>query len=159
MTKSYRTNKAGDAARRLTRKPFNAKPSERGLGPDGGGWNIKQASAWCGIGETNLRQMAKDERFPVYKIGRRISGSHGKGFSAGLTRESEPKMKLKPEYRPVSELTDADLAHLVAMADRGVIALDELEAALDAGDDQAALAAARRLVNLERTAIEPYAKG
>lgn len=56
-----------------------AKPVERGLGPDGGGWNIAQASAWSGIGESNLREMARKRLrdndpslFPCYAIGRRI---------------------------------------------------------------------------------------
>src|SRR5262245_45927212 len=54
-------------------------PAERGLGPDGGGWNIAQASAWSGIGEFRLREMAKKRLrgndpslFPCYAIGRRI---------------------------------------------------------------------------------------
>ncbi len=54
------------------RKRFNVKPAERGLGPDGGGWNVRQASAWSGIGEANLREMAKRKEFPCYFIGRRI---------------------------------------------------------------------------------------
>jgi hypothetical protein len=56
----------------------NAKPNERGLGPDGGGWNIAQTSAWSGIGEGSLREMAKRSiktgdptLFPCYLIGRR----------------------------------------------------------------------------------------
>jgi hypothetical protein len=64
----------------VPRKRFNAKPSERGLGPDGGGWNIAQAAAWSGIGETSLRELAKrsietndPSLFPCYLIGcRRI---------------------------------------------------------------------------------------
>jgi hypothetical protein len=55
------------------RKAENAKPSERGLGPGGGGWSVKQASAWCGIGENFLRSMAKNHEIPcVYFVGRRI---------------------------------------------------------------------------------------
>lgn len=54
------------------RKEHNARPSERGLGPDGGGWNIKQASEWSGIGEASLRDRAKRGLIPCYKIGRRI---------------------------------------------------------------------------------------
>jgi hypothetical protein len=43
------------------------------LGPDGGAWNLKQAAAWCGIGENYLRAMAKDHKIPcAYFIGRRI---------------------------------------------------------------------------------------
>jgi hypothetical protein len=59
-------------------KRENHKPSERGLGPDGGGWNVAQAAAWSGIGANTLRAMAKraietrDPRlFPCYLIGRR----------------------------------------------------------------------------------------
>jgi hypothetical protein len=64
----------------VAHKRVNAKPAERGLGPDGGGWNIAQASAWSGIGEASLRVMAKrsietsdPSLFPCYLIGcRRI---------------------------------------------------------------------------------------
>jgi hypothetical protein len=59
-------------------KRTNAKPAERGLGPDGGGWNIAQAAKWCGIGEASLRAMAKrsietgdPSLFPCYLIGLR----------------------------------------------------------------------------------------
>ena len=49
------------------------RPAERGLGPDGGAWNLKQASAWCGIGENHLRTMAKNKEIDcAYFIGRRI---------------------------------------------------------------------------------------
>jgi hypothetical protein len=64
----------------VPRKKVNAKPSERGLGPSGGAWNISQTSAWSGIGETSLRELAKrsietndPSLFPCYLIGvRRI---------------------------------------------------------------------------------------
>jgi hypothetical protein len=50
-----------------------ARPADRGLGPDGGAWNLKQASEWCGIGENHLRTMAKAKQIPVaFYIGRRI---------------------------------------------------------------------------------------
>jgi hypothetical protein len=50
-----------------------SRPAERGLSPDGGAWNLKQAAAWCGIGENYLRGMAKNGEIPcVYRIGRRI---------------------------------------------------------------------------------------
>jgi hypothetical protein len=50
-----------------------ARPAERGLGPTGGGWNLKQGSAWSGIGENKLRKMAKEGRIPcAYFVGRRI---------------------------------------------------------------------------------------
>jgi hypothetical protein len=55
------------------------RPAERGLGPDGGGWNIAQASRWSGISEARLRAMAKKklrdddpELFPCYAFGRRL---------------------------------------------------------------------------------------
>jgi hypothetical protein len=63
--------------RSIPRKRTNTKPAERGLGPDGGGWNIAQTSAWSGIGEASLRGMAKrsidgdPSLFPAYLIGRR----------------------------------------------------------------------------------------
>lgn len=81
------------------RKHVNAKPSERGLGPTGGGWNIEQASTWSGIGSANLREMAKRKietgdpsLFPCYLIGRRriliprqgfIDWFNGRGQSNG----------------------------------------------------------------------------
>jgi hypothetical protein len=73
MTKNYKISS-------VNRKKVNAKPSERGLGPEGGGWNISQAAKWSGIGEGSLRIMAKrsietndPELFPCYLIGcRRI---------------------------------------------------------------------------------------
>jgi hypothetical protein len=56
----------------ITMKRYS-RPAERGLGPDGGAWNLKQASAWCGIGENKLRAMAKNKEIPcAYFIGRRI---------------------------------------------------------------------------------------
>ena len=73
------------ATNKSARKPapgrirVNRKPSERGLSESGGGWNVAQASAWSGIGEASLREMAKRSiltsdsgLFPCYAIGRRI---------------------------------------------------------------------------------------
>jgi hypothetical protein len=55
-----------------SRKKY-ARPADRGLGPEGGAWNLKQAAAWCGIGENYLRTMAKNREIPcAYFIGRRI---------------------------------------------------------------------------------------
>ena len=44
-----------------------ARPSTRGLGPDGGGWSIQQASRWSGIGEHRLRAMAERNEIPRLK--------------------------------------------------------------------------------------------
>jgi hypothetical protein len=78
-----------------TRKRVNAKPAERGLGPDGGGWNIAQASAWSGIGEASLRVMAKrsiqtsdPSLFPCYLIGRRRILIPREGFVCWFNRAS-----------------------------------------------------------------------
>jgi hypothetical protein len=50
-----------------------SRPVDRGLGPDGGAWNVRQASAWSAIGEHTLRAMAKEGEIPcAYFIGRRI---------------------------------------------------------------------------------------
>ncbi|HEY7306266.1 MAG TPA: helix-turn-helix domain-containing protein [Bryobacteraceae bacterium] len=49
-----------------------ARLSDRGLGPRGGGWSIAQGSAWSGIGERKLREMAKRGVFLCHSIGRRI---------------------------------------------------------------------------------------
>ena len=59
--------------KRTAAKRQYARPAERGLGPKGGAWNLKQAAAWCGIGENHLRTMAKNHEIPcAYFIGRRI---------------------------------------------------------------------------------------
>jgi hypothetical protein len=62
----------------IRRGRVHRKPSERGLSENGGGWNIQQASAHSGIGERNLREMAKRRiatgdpaLFPCHLIGRR----------------------------------------------------------------------------------------
>jgi hypothetical protein len=54
-------------------------PLERGLGSQGGAWNVEQASEWSGIGSRKLREMAKRSvaskdptLFPCHAIGRRI---------------------------------------------------------------------------------------
>ena len=61
----------------MKRKTRYDRPSNRGLGPDGGAWNVKQAAAWCGIGENYLRTMAKAKQIPcAYYIGRRILLPH-----------------------------------------------------------------------------------
>lgn len=62
--------------------------SKRGLGRDGGAWNLKQASRWCGIGENYLRQMAKNNEIDcAYRIGRRIIVPR-EGFKAWFNRRS-----------------------------------------------------------------------
>jgi hypothetical protein len=49
-----------------------SRPAERGLGPNGGAWNVKQASAWSGIGENELRNRINAGLIPcAYLIGRR----------------------------------------------------------------------------------------
>jgi Helix-turn-helix domain len=61
---------------KITRKRLArrySRPVERGLGPDGGAWNLRQASTWSSIGEHTLRAMAKAGEIPcAYFIGRRI---------------------------------------------------------------------------------------
>jgi excisionase family DNA binding protein len=54
------------------RRAHNDKLAARGLGPDGGAWNIRQAAKWSGIGEATLRAMAKAGAIPVVRAGRRI---------------------------------------------------------------------------------------
>jgi hypothetical protein len=57
----------------VNQKKRYSRPSERGLSPSGGAWNLKQASEWSGIGENYLRTMAKNKQIPcAYYIGRRI---------------------------------------------------------------------------------------
>ena len=49
------------------------RPADRGLGPNGGAWNLAQGSAWSGIGQNYLRAMAKRGEIPcAYQIGRRV---------------------------------------------------------------------------------------
>jgi hypothetical protein len=52
---------------------------EAGLGPKGGGWNIRQASEWSGLGTGYLRGLVKRKLageavsvFPFHQVGRRI---------------------------------------------------------------------------------------
>jgi hypothetical protein len=60
-----------DSKRRAMKR--YSRPSENGLGPKGGAWNLAQASRWCGIGQNHLRAMVKRGEIPcVYQIGRRI---------------------------------------------------------------------------------------
>lgn len=84
-----------DRRKRPARKRVNAKPAERGLGPDGGGWNIKQAAAWSGIGEASLRRMAKRSiktgdasLFPCYLIGNRRILIPRQGFQDWFNRRA-----------------------------------------------------------------------
>ena len=71
---------------RKTKTGRYARPAERGLSRDGGAWNLKQAAAWCGIGENHLRTMAKTGKIPVaYFIGRRIIVPR-EGFIAWFNR-------------------------------------------------------------------------
>jgi hypothetical protein len=53
--------------------------SKRGLGPDGGGWNINQAGHWSGFSPAYLRvligrhEAGEDiDIFPYYRCGRRV---------------------------------------------------------------------------------------
>jgi excisionase family DNA binding protein len=70
------TSTAGEAMitdrRGRLRKAHNVKLADRGMGPDGGGWNIRQAAKWSAIGEATLREMAKAAEIPVVRVGRRI---------------------------------------------------------------------------------------
>jgi hypothetical protein len=82
-------------SRAISRKKVNAKPMERGLGPDGGGWNIAQASAWSGIGEGSLRNLAKrsiktgdPSLFPCYLIGCRRILIPREGFQDWFNRRA-----------------------------------------------------------------------
>src|SRR5215468_4775337 len=72
------------------------RPAERGLGPQGGGWNIAQASAWSGIGQTSLRDMIRRKLagedlnvFPFYRLGRRTLIPR-EGFKAWFNRSQDP---------------------------------------------------------------------
>jgi len=60
------------AASNKNLKRAYVRPTDRGLGTNGGGWNLTQASAWSGIGEKSLRAMAKRNEIPCFKIGRRF---------------------------------------------------------------------------------------
>ena len=58
--------------------------------------------------------------------------------------------RLKPEFVPPQQLTDADVEALVALGREQVLLMDELQAALEAADTLRALNVARALVGLER---------
>jgi hypothetical protein len=57
--------------------------------------------------------------------------------------------KLEPQFLPVEQLSDDDIAFFVAIGRQQALLMDDLQAALECGDDRRALGAARRLVNLE----------
>jgi hypothetical protein len=66
--------------------------AERGLGPDGGGWNISQAAHWSGFSEAYLRALIKRREarenvdiFPYYRCGRRLLIPRD-GFKAWFNR-------------------------------------------------------------------------
>jgi hypothetical protein len=53
--------------------------SERGLGPQGGGWNVLQAAHWAGLSEAHLRNLIQRAEageegvcFPFHRCGRRL---------------------------------------------------------------------------------------
>jgi hypothetical protein len=74
--------------RKTTQAKEYSRPAERGLGPQGGAWNLKQAAAWCGIGENYLRTMAKNKQIPcAYFIGRRIIVPR-EGFQSWFNKKS-----------------------------------------------------------------------
>ena len=57
--------------------------------------------------------------------------------------------KLEPKFKQPSELSEDDIAAIIAVARRQAALRDELKAALEACDDLRALGVARRLVGLE----------
>jgi hypothetical protein len=66
--------------------------SQRGLGPEGGGWNIAQAACWSGFSEASLRSLVKRREaredvdiFPFYRVGRRLLIPRD-GFKAWFNR-------------------------------------------------------------------------
>jgi hypothetical protein len=68
-----RRSQGGETHARNRAAKRYSRPVERGLAPDGGDWNLRQASAWSSIGEHTLREMAKTGEIPcAYFIGRRI---------------------------------------------------------------------------------------
>jgi hypothetical protein len=59
-------------------RPYTSN-SKRGLGPEGGGWNIAQTARWSGFSEAYLRCLIKRyeagedvDVFPYYRCGRRV---------------------------------------------------------------------------------------
>jgi hypothetical protein len=78
------------AVRRRVRNRYS-RPAERGLGPDGGAWNLHQASQWCGIGENRLRTMAKNYEIDcAIFLGRRIIVPR-EGFKKWFNERSGPR--------------------------------------------------------------------
>jgi hypothetical protein len=85
----------------MASKRSHARPIERGLGPDGGGWNIRQASLWSGIGEASLRRMAKrsietgdPSLFPAYLIGSRRILIPRQGFRDWFNRRATEERRI-----------------------------------------------------------------
>jgi hypothetical protein len=58
-------------------------------------------------------------------------------------------MRLDPTF--YDHLREEDLDLLLGIGRRQSLMIDQLQSALEAGDEQAALAVARELVNLEKT--------
>jgi hypothetical protein len=63
----------------VRKRKYRPPLSERGLGPAGGGWNVKQAAAWSGLSEFSIRDLIKRKEageevtvFPHFRAGRRI---------------------------------------------------------------------------------------
>jgi hypothetical protein len=61
------------------KRKYRQPLSERGLGPAGGGWNVKQAASWAGLSEPYLRDLIRRKEagekisiFPYFRAGRRI---------------------------------------------------------------------------------------
>jgi len=59
---------------------------------------------------------------------------------------------LQPEFIPPSQLSEDDIAAIVAIGREQALLMDQLQAALEAGDDRRALSVARELVGLEKKA-------
>jgi hypothetical protein len=62
--------------------------------------------------------------------------------------------RLIPEFIPPSQLSDADIAAIVAIGREQALLMDELQEALEAADDLRALGVARQLVGLEKKVRE-----
>lgn len=77
------------------------RPSERGLGPNGMGWNVSQASAASGLSAAFLRDLIKRKEageavsiFPYFRSGRRVIVPRA-GFRAWFEQGSWSALKTR----------------------------------------------------------------
>src|SRR5262245_45124909 len=70
--------------RKLVAGAGSLRPVQFGLGPDGGGWSLRQASAWSGIGDRARRQQVRRGELGCGGFAARRIVVSGQGLTDGL---------------------------------------------------------------------------